>query len=151
MACLDRIYHLKLFKGCLPQVLLGPFLNNVTYMYCSLDNTIDDYCFPRNISGTTVTYLDQKIFNWFFRDEVKSFLSPLFAKNRFRFDQGNCPWRVNLIFVINISIKQRRSIKTVFHRNYSLRCIEKTFIYLEEKVTSPTKKIGETRETLYAA
>ena len=27
-----RPYHLKFFKGCLPQILLGPFLNILTHM-----------------------------------------------------------------------------------------------------------------------
>ena len=36
--CLDRPYHLKSFKGCLPQILLGPFLNTLTQMMlCSKD------------------------------------------------------------------------------------------------------------------
>ena len=29
MVCLDRPCQFKLFKGCLPQILLGPFLNNL--------------------------------------------------------------------------------------------------------------------------
>ena len=27
---LRRPYHFKIFKGCLPQILLGPFLNTLT-------------------------------------------------------------------------------------------------------------------------
>ena len=27
--CLSRPYHLKFFKGCLPQILLGPYLNTL--------------------------------------------------------------------------------------------------------------------------
>ena len=30
MVCLSSSYHLKLFKGCLPKILLGPFLNILT-------------------------------------------------------------------------------------------------------------------------
>ena len=30
--CLDRPYHFKLFKGGLPQILLGPFLNTLTHL-----------------------------------------------------------------------------------------------------------------------
>ena len=29
MVCLDRPCQFKLFKGCLPQILLGPFLSNL--------------------------------------------------------------------------------------------------------------------------
>ena len=30
--CLGRPYHFKFFKGCLPQILLGPFLNTLTHL-----------------------------------------------------------------------------------------------------------------------
>ena len=30
MVCLGRPYHFKFFKDCLPQILLGPFLNTLT-------------------------------------------------------------------------------------------------------------------------
>ena len=28
-----RLYHFKLFKGCFPQILFGPFLNTLTQMF----------------------------------------------------------------------------------------------------------------------
>ena len=31
MVCLNRPYHFKLLKGCLPQILLGSFLNALSY------------------------------------------------------------------------------------------------------------------------
>ena len=40
MVCLGRPFHLKFFKGCLPQILLGPFLNTMTQM--CLSSTIPD-------------------------------------------------------------------------------------------------------------
>ena len=33
MVCLGRPYNFKVFKGCLPQILLGPFFNTLTQMY----------------------------------------------------------------------------------------------------------------------
>ena len=30
---LSRLYHFKVFKGCLPQILLGPFLNTLTHIF----------------------------------------------------------------------------------------------------------------------
>ena len=30
--CLSRSYSLKVFKGCLPQILLGPFLNTLSHL-----------------------------------------------------------------------------------------------------------------------
>ena len=29
---LGRPYHFKFFKGCLPQILLGPFLNTLSHL-----------------------------------------------------------------------------------------------------------------------
>ena len=31
MVCLSRKFHFKVFKGCPAQVLLGPFLNSLTW------------------------------------------------------------------------------------------------------------------------
>ena len=33
MVCLSRPYPFKIFKGCLPQILLGPFLNALSHMF----------------------------------------------------------------------------------------------------------------------
>ena len=33
MVCLSRPYSFKFFKGYVPQILLGPFLNIMTYIY----------------------------------------------------------------------------------------------------------------------
>ena len=33
MVCLSRPYHFKFFKGCLPQILLSPFLNTLTHIF----------------------------------------------------------------------------------------------------------------------
>ena len=33
MVCLSRPYHFKFFKGCLRQILLGPFLNTLTHLF----------------------------------------------------------------------------------------------------------------------
>ena len=35
MVCLGRPYHFKFFKDCLPQILLGPFLNILSQMLSS--------------------------------------------------------------------------------------------------------------------
>ena len=44
MVCLGRSYHFKYFKGCLPQILLGPFLNTLTQM----DNSLPVSNIPHN-------------------------------------------------------------------------------------------------------
>ena len=33
MVCYSRPYSFKFFKGCLPQILLGPFLNTIPHIY----------------------------------------------------------------------------------------------------------------------
>ena len=33
---LSRPHHLKFFKGCCPQILLGPFLNTLIHMLVTL-------------------------------------------------------------------------------------------------------------------
>ena len=76
--CLGRPYHFKFSKGCLPQTLLGPFLNTLTqiklkyckkYEYAHLENwyikwTIYERCYTetkfstKNISsGKTVFFV----------------------------------------------------------------------------------------------
>ena len=37
MVCLSRPYHLNFFKGCLPQILLGTFLNTLSRIFLSSD------------------------------------------------------------------------------------------------------------------
>ena len=32
MVCLSRLYHFRFFKGCLPQILLGPSLDTLSQM-----------------------------------------------------------------------------------------------------------------------
>ena len=36
MVCWSKPYHFKFFKGCLLQILLGPFLNTLSHMYFQL-------------------------------------------------------------------------------------------------------------------
>ena len=38
MVCPSKPYHFKLFKGCLPQILPGPFLNTLTQIQFYLKN-----------------------------------------------------------------------------------------------------------------
>ena len=40
MVCLGRPYHFNFFKGCLPQILLGPFLHILTHL--SLQNSSEN-------------------------------------------------------------------------------------------------------------
>ena len=40
VVCWGRPYHFKFFKGCLPQILLGPFLNTLSQMFLRFQNTM---------------------------------------------------------------------------------------------------------------
>ena len=33
MVCLNRPYQLRFFKGCIPKILLGPFLNTLSQVF----------------------------------------------------------------------------------------------------------------------
>ena len=33
MVCFGRPYHFRFFKGCHPQVLLGPFVNTLSHLF----------------------------------------------------------------------------------------------------------------------
>ena len=48
MVCLSRPYHFKFFKDCLPQILLGPFLNTLS-----------------NIALCSVTYCRSTMISWY--------------------------------------------------------------------------------------
>ena len=48
---LNRPYHFKCFKGCLPQILLGPFLNILTHIFSSTECEKDTYGDKRYITG----------------------------------------------------------------------------------------------------
>ena len=39
--CLGKPYHFKFFKGCLPQILLGPFLNILTHKFHNFSHSAD--------------------------------------------------------------------------------------------------------------
>ena len=39
MGCLSRPYNSKFFKGCLPRILLGPFLNILSHINILLIHT----------------------------------------------------------------------------------------------------------------
>ena len=43
--CVSRAYHFKFFKGCLPQILLGTFLNILTHMSNLTENKSFEHFF----------------------------------------------------------------------------------------------------------
>ena len=40
LVCLIRPYHFRFFKGCLPQLSLGPFWNTLSHIYCEHHATL---------------------------------------------------------------------------------------------------------------
>ena len=61
MVCLGRAYDFKIFKGCLPQYLFGPFLNTFT----RLQNVPIHY--PSEKSDTIENN------NYYYKSSVRSF------------------------------------------------------------------------------
>ena len=44
--CLGRLYHFKFFKGCLPQILLGPFLNTLKPFNNEVSSNLKSWTLP---------------------------------------------------------------------------------------------------------
>ena len=52
--CLGRPYHFKSLKGCLPQIVLGPFLNTLTHIKAFLQKI--SMTFPDVTGGCKTKY-----------------------------------------------------------------------------------------------
>ena len=83
MVCLSRRYHFTFFKGCLRQILLGPFLNNLPYfmLICSSSQLFQN--FPRVFLVTVflvtvLTFCDK----WVFYDITNCFFCLKWASSR---------------------------------------------------------------------
>ena len=57
MACLSRPYSFNFFKGCLPQILLGPLLNNLLHISLILQEEWANCLLCRSISNWRLTSL----------------------------------------------------------------------------------------------
>ena len=57
MVCLGRQYPFKFFKGCLPQILLSPFLNTLSHMVILVGNLIANYY----LGATKLTFIHFEI------------------------------------------------------------------------------------------
>ena len=42
MVCLNRLYHFNFFKGCLAQIILGPFLNTLSQVKIVVNNDVSE-------------------------------------------------------------------------------------------------------------
>ena len=62
MACLSRPYPFKFFKGCLPQILLGLFLNTFSHVY--LNEPLTMY----NVCKITKTVLEHDLYDYLLLD-----------------------------------------------------------------------------------
>ena len=69
MACLSRPYTFKLFRGCLPQILLRPFLNTLSYLMKNLFIIATLFC---ECFGTLRCKLDRKmVFTKLCKNQIK--------------------------------------------------------------------------------
>ena len=73
MVCLSKPYPFKSFKGCLPQISLGPFLNTLSLAFKSL-STEEMENFPRKIfyAETSMKMLQLKAFSCTIRPQIQS-------------------------------------------------------------------------------
>ena len=67
MVCLGRPHHFKFFKDCLPQIVLGPFLNILTHIffarYSIFLKTFQAFTFPKNFFQGKDTHTSGNIEN----------------------------------------------------------------------------------------
>ena len=54
MVCLSRQYHFNIFKGCLPQIFLGPLLNSLSQIFFKIGYLKK---FAKNTCATPVSFL----------------------------------------------------------------------------------------------
>ena len=61
---LGRPYHFKFFKGCLPQILLGPFLNTLTHtnQFDKFSGSHPEICSIKNLQN--FVKLKAKLLSW---------------------------------------------------------------------------------------
>ena len=53
MVCLGRTYDFRFFKGCLPQILLGPFLNILYHLMLVIIVKYSETCTQRTLYAST--------------------------------------------------------------------------------------------------
>ena len=82
MVRLGRPYHFKYFKGCLPQFLLGPFLNTLTYL-------------QRHFKNSSITYSSTSLINPFHITSL--FLYPLETSENQMFSDVSRSYRKTLV------------------------------------------------------
>ena len=111
MVCLSRPYHFKFFKGCLPQMLLGPFLNTLIDMFSDFPN-IFLFSISRNLNLTGALVLKRFLrIYWWKRASFpprplrRTFVGHVFSvylepdrKEWQYFQKSNAPCRVALIY-----------------------------------------------------
>ena len=57
---ISRPYSFKFFKGCLPQILLGPFLNTLSYLIFTLNLTRGIFLTKEVVSGCHFDVVSQQ-------------------------------------------------------------------------------------------
>ena len=64
MVCISRPYHFKIFKGCLPHILFGPFLNSLTHKTVPVDK------FTIKVINKHTTFSTNNKYNWLTSNDV---------------------------------------------------------------------------------
>ena len=97
MVCLSRPYHLKSFKGCLPQIVLDPFLNIMSQIHAKWGKRIIRNCLMDS-DKSTVYHFDLHSTKYLFGNKIKR-VSVLKLKNK-----------RNMFFQVQILIHLKRAI-----------------------------------------
>ena len=107
MACLGRPYSFKFLKGCLPQILLGPFLNILSQMriqgqYCTRHKIFQKY----SPSISSIQHCVKCV-------QIRSFFWSVFP--RIRTEYGKIRTRKNSVFGHFSSIQCSGNISEAFN------------------------------------
>ena len=115
--CLKRLYRFKFFKGCLPQILLGPFLNNLTHLLI----------FYAAVTTSPGFLIHWRIFFW--SNHRRCFVKKTVLKNFAIFTGEHLCWSVFLIKLLVFSpatLIKRNSDTGVFL--WILRIFKSTYL-----------------------
>ena len=101
MVCLSRPHHFKFFKGCLPQISLGPFLNTLSHIGIILCLLLSSFDICQKIIEVKQTSLsnDLPVFPIYHISDFNSFqlgINPVDFS--LRYIQGNPIWPHDIIF-----------------------------------------------------
>ena len=92
MACLGRLYRFKFIKDCLPQILIGPYLDPNISLVFTFFRSSKDHTVPISTQGQREDNIDNKLLTWAMTNNLLEELDK--QSNHFEVDAG----KVNVTF-----------------------------------------------------